>query len=145
MIRAFDKLNSPRAVVVALALFLVVNGLLAYYHYRSTENSAAAEPSIGIALSANREDDGVSEQEDEQGDAEIDDEAEQPESEKQGVLGTQETGPEPAPVLTPDPPVSTPPPATAKDPAVLPAPVPTPAYPEPVYEEEGDDYHYTYE
>jgi hypothetical protein len=147
MIRAFDKLNRPTAVLIALVLLLVVNGFLAYYHYRSTEKSAAAEPSSDIALSANRdrEDDGFSEQEDEPGDAEIDDVAEQPEGEKQGVLGTQETEPEPAPVLTPDPPASTPPPATAKDPAVSPAPVPTPPYLEPVYEEKGDDYRYTYE
>ena len=43
--RFFDKLNTPKAFVIALALVVAVNALIFFAHnYRLTENTATASP-----------------------------------------------------------------------------------------------------
>jgi hypothetical protein len=150
MVRLVDKLNTPRAVAIVLVLFLVVDGLL-YYRYQLAESTAAATPSLDASLSVNREVGGPSIQQVAGAEETYNNEGEQPESEEKGVLGAQEIEPEPAPpapVLSRYPPASAPlmdnltPVTGGEKPAVLPAL--EPAYPEPVYEQEGD-YQYAYE
>lgn len=141
MIRFFDKLNTPRALIVVLALILLVDGFL-FYQYRLSETTAASAPSLEDAVPAAAKEDGVlSEQEDEQpGDKETSNEADQSDGEKKGELEARESDSTSAP--TPYPPASAPaagfPPVAAEDAAVLPAQeeAPVPAYPEPAYEEE---------
>ena len=49
----FDKLNTPKAFVIAVALVLAVNGLLfLVYNYRLAENTAAALPPATVELDA---------------------------------------------------------------------------------------------
>ena len=140
MAKLLDNLNTPMALVVVLALFLVVDGFLGYRYWLTTETATSSTPSIDTVLASSKEDDGPSEQE-EPAVEESDDEAEQPNGEKNGVLGAEEPETEPAPLSAPDPATPAQPPvdqvalAAAENAAVLPAPVPAPTYPEPVYEE----------
>ena len=139
--KVFDKLNTPAALVAVLVLFLVVDGFLGYRYWLTTESAAASAPSIDAVLATYKEDDDPGEQE-EPTVKESEDEAEQPNGEKNGVLGAEEPETEPAPLSAPDPATPAQPPvdqaalAAAENAAALPAPVPAPAYPEPVYYEE---------
>ena len=137
--KVFDRLNTPAALVIVLVLFLVVDGFLGYRYWLTTETAASSAPSIDTVLATYKEADGPSEQE-EPAAKESDDEAEQTNSEKNGALAAEEPETEPAPLSAPDPatpaqPVDQAALAAAENAAVLPAPVPAPAYPEPVYEE----------
>ena len=148
--KLFDKLNTPLALVTVLVLFLLVDGVLSYRYWLTTETNTASAPSLNPVLAANKEDDSPSEEE-EPAVIEGDDKAERPNGEEQGALEAEER--EPTPLLTPYPPTPAqsadqPAPVTAEsaaeNAAVLPAPEPTPAYPEPVYEEERSSYDYTF-
>jgi hypothetical protein len=139
-VKVFDKLNTPTALVAVFVLFLVVDGLLFYRFWLTTETAADSAPSVDAVLATYKEADGAGEQE-EPAVKESDDEAEQPNGEKNGVLGAEEPETEPAPLSAPDPatpaqPVDQPTLVAAENAAALPAPVPAPAYPEPVYYEE---------
>ena len=139
VVKVFEKLNTPTALVVVLVLFLVVDGFLFYRYWLTTETAASSAPSIDAVPATYKEDEGPSEQE-EPAVKESDDEAEQPNGEKNGVLGAEEPETEPAPLLAPDPtapaqPMDQPTLVAAENAAALPAPVPAPAYPEPFYEE----------
>src|SRR5215211_5353604 len=109
IIRFFDKLNTPRALIVVLALFLLIDGFL-FYQYRLTQTTAASVPSLEGAVPAMvKEDGGLSEQEEEEEPAgeETDTEATQSEGEKKGELEALETDSTSAPTSYP-PPVSVP-------------------------------------
>jgi len=143
MIRFFDTLNTPKALIVVLALFLLIDGLL-FYQYRLTETTAASVPSLDAVPAAAKEDGGLSseQEEDEPGDEETNNEAKHSDSEKKGELEALKTDSTVAPIPYP-PPALVPPagslaPVAAENAAVLPAQEETPvsAYPEPVYEEE---------
>src|SRR5215218_46846 len=128
MVKFFDKLNTLRAVIVVLALFLVVDSFL-FYRYRLMDAAAASAPASAPSLeavpAAAKEDDAhLSEQEDEDdsGDEESGDEAVQPDSEndseKQGMLEAHEAEAGPVPVATPDPPPASTPSAADPTPAI---------------------------
>ena len=145
MIRFFDKLNTPRAFIVVLALFVLVDGFL-FYRYRLTETTAASVPSLeGAVPAAAKEDGGLSEQEEDEqpGDEEGNNEPDQSDREKKGDLEALKTdstvAPTPYPLPASAPPEGSPTPVAAENAALLTAqeeaPVPA-AYPEPVYEEE---------
>ena len=140
VVKVFDKLNTPAVLVVVSVLFVVVDGLLFYRYWLTTETAASSAPSVDAVLATYKEDDGPGEQE-EPAVKESDDEAEQPNGEKNGVIGAEEPETEPAPLSAPDPGTPVQPPvdqaalAAEENAAVLPAPVAAPAYPEPVYEE----------
>jgi hypothetical protein len=152
MIWFLDKRNTPKALIVVLALFLLIDGFL-FYRYQIMETTAASVPSLDDAVpSAAKEGHGPTEQEEEEEEEEAaaaaaaaedkgpDNEAARSDGEKKGNLEAQENDSTTAP--TPFPPDSAPPagsptPVAAENAAVLPAQQegPVGAYPDPVYEE----------
>jgi len=133
-----DKLNKPAVAIAALAFFLVVDGLLFYRYWLTTEAPAESASSPETVLAANREDVDPGEQGEPK---ETDDEAEQSDDQKEGVPGTAEDikgASNPAPDLpTPAQRTDQPTPVAADDAAVFSTPVPAQTYPEPFYEQEG--------
>jgi len=133
-----DKLNNPAVAIAALAFFLVVDGLLFYRYWLTTEAPAESASSPETVLAANREDVDPGEQGEPK---ETDDEAEQSDDQKEGVPGTAEDikgASNPAPDLpTPAQRTDQPTPVAADDAAVFSTPVPAQTYPEPFYEQEG--------
>src|SRR5919112_949397 len=103
MIKLFDRLNTLTPLVVALILFLVVDGFLFYRYWSTMETTAASEPSVDISLATYKEDDSSSGQE-EPAVTETDGEAGQPDDgEKKDVLEAEEIETEPAPAQTRSP------------------------------------------
>jgi|SRR5215212_650678 len=138
------KLNTPKAVVVVLALLLVINGLL-FYRYELTKTSAATTPSLeGASLVAEKsEGDGSTGQEEERGTQETVDAAESydgevndgPEAQQTDSEASSAPNPYPPPASE-APPAGSPTPATAEDPTLASVPGLELEQPELPYEEE---------
>jgi len=143
-----DKLNTPRALIIVLVPFLIVDGFLFYRYQQLTTSAAADFPQAAAELSAatlpedavsatdNSEEDGADDEQEEAGTKErADDEADSSTSEEKVGPEAQETKPEqevPAPTPYPPPaplqPVEEPALVAAEDPDFSPAPLPASGY-----------------
>src|SRR5215212_7445705 len=111
MIWFLDKLNTARALIVVLALFRLIDGIL-FYRYQLVETTAASVPSLEDAVpSAAKEGHDPGEQTEEEAVAAAEDkgpdnEAARSDGEKKGNLEAQENDSTSAPTPYPPPPDS---------------------------------------
>ena len=137
-----DKLNTPKALVVASALSLIVGGsFFTVTSLRGRPSQLGHLPPDSCVVAANKGQEYHSGEQVEPTVKERDDEADQPSVEEKGVRSAEETELGSASVPTINPPIPAqsadlPTLVAAENAVGLPTPVPALAYPEHTYEEE---------